>query len=164
LYCQNNYNLINQITNYCIKMNIHVCFVFIGHVSISPTFYKQLFQTNVFIKAGVNFTNVLCVQIPKVQKDSQDTSAKRHLWLDYLFALLGSVHVKAALKHVGEIDFRCQFHQRFMHKFFVQISPQSQNVNREKLPKRRSDVKFVRKMLMKLTSGLQNVLANVRAF
>jgi hypothetical protein len=42
---------------------------------ILPTFYKLLF----------------CVQIPKVQKDS-------------LFALLGSAHVKASRKHVGEID------------------------------------------------------------
>jgi hypothetical protein len=28
-----------------------------------------------------------------------------------------------------------QFHQRFTRKFFVRISPQSQNVTREKLPK-----------------------------
>jgi len=31
-------------------------------------------------------------------------STKRHWLLDCLFALLGSVHVKAACKHVGEID------------------------------------------------------------
>ncbi len=45
---------------------------------ILPTFYVQL----------------LCVQIPQ--------SAKRHWWLDCLFALL--VSLKAGRKHVGEID------------------------------------------------------------
>jgi len=44
--------------------------------SISPTFYKQLY----------------CQM------------RKRHWWLDCLFALLGSAHVKALHKHVGEID------------------------------------------------------------
>ena len=47
--------------------------------SISPTLYVQL----------------LCLQIPKAQKDSQ---------LKQLFALLGSARVKAARKHVDEID------------------------------------------------------------
>jgi hypothetical protein len=43
-----------------------------------------------------------------------------------------------------------QFHQHFTRKFFVQISPQSQNQTREKLQKRHSYEKFVRKMVMKL--------------
>ena len=47
--------------------------------SISPTFYAHL----------------LHAKIPKVQKDSQ---------VRQLFAVLGSVYVKAAHKHVGEID------------------------------------------------------------
>ena len=48
--------------------------------SISPSFYKQLLHS----------------QIPRAQKkDSQD---------DQLFALSGPVHVKAAHRHVDEID------------------------------------------------------------
>ena len=50
--------------------------------SISPAFYEQL----------------LCVQIPKAQKDSQ---------LKQLFALLGSAGIKAAHKHVDDINTRC---------------------------------------------------------
>jgi len=37
--------------------------------------------------------------------------------------------------------------------FFVQTSPQSQNVTSKKLPKRGLHEKFVRKTLMKLTPG-----------
>jgi len=47
--------------------------------SISPTFYEQLLRK----------------QIPKAQKDSQ---------VKQLFALSGSAGVKAARKHVDEID------------------------------------------------------------
>jgi len=60
-----------------------------------------------------------------------------------------------------QLPFRCQFHQRFTRKFFVQISPQSQNVTREKLPKQCLYEKFVRKMLMKLTAG--NCWAKIRS-
>ncbi len=49
-------------------------------VSISSTFYQQL----------------LCTQIPKVQKDTNNLIEVLHFW--------GSSHVKAARKHVGEID------------------------------------------------------------
>jgi len=52
-----------------------------SQVSISPTFYKQL----------------LLAQFPKAQK----------IRLYCLFALFGSVHVKAICKYVGEIDPRC---------------------------------------------------------
>ena len=52
----------------------------LGHqVPISPTFYKQL----------------LCMQIPKAQKDNQ---------LKQLFALSGSAGIKALHKHIDEID------------------------------------------------------------
>jgi len=48
------------------------------------------------LTSGVNFTNIfeqlLCAQIPKEQK------------LDCLLTLLGSLLVKGARKHVGEID------------------------------------------------------------
>ena len=47
--------------------------------SISPTFYEQLLRT----------------QIPKMKKDSQ---------IKQLFALLGPAWVKAARKHIDEID------------------------------------------------------------
>ncbi len=63
-------------------------------------------------KTGLNFINVQVlaqVYIP------------RQWWLDCLLALLGSAHVKAVSKHFGEIDPRCQFHQRFSHMFFVRI-------------------------------------------
>ena len=56
--------------------------------SISSPFYKQLLHAH----------------IPKAQKDSQ---------VKQLFALLGSVHVKAARKHVKEIDLRSLFHQHW---------------------------------------------------
>ena len=49
--------------------------------SISPTFWEQL----------------LCTKIPKAQKDSQ---------VKQLFALLGSDSIKAAPKHVDEIDLK----------------------------------------------------------
>ncbi len=45
-------------------------------------------------------------------------SAKRYSRHQCLFALLGSLNVKASRKNVGEIDSRCQFHQHFMHGFF----------------------------------------------
>jgi len=38
----------------------------------------------------------LCMQIPKAQKDTDN--------LTVFFVLLGSAHVKAARKHVGEIN------------------------------------------------------------
>ena len=54
----------------------------IHQVSISPTFYEQL----------------LCVQIPKAQKDNQ---------LKQLFALLGYALENAGRNHIDEIDPRC---------------------------------------------------------
>ena len=41
------------------------------------------------------YLQLLCVQIPKAQKDSQ---------FKQLFALLGSVHIKAARKRDDEIE------------------------------------------------------------
>ncbi len=90
-------------------------------MQISPTFYEQLFCTKVFCaaflklqfgfvifwqkeisaKACVYFTIQHCWA---TFTNTDSKSAKRHWWLDCLFALLGSGHVKAALKHVGEID------------------------------------------------------------
>ncbi len=49
---------------------------------------------------GADFTNIL--QAAFMHGDPK--SAKRHWWLDCLFALLGSECVKASCKHVGEID------------------------------------------------------------
>jgi len=43
-----------------------------------------------------HYTSSFCV--------SRSQKCKRHLWLDCLFALLESSQVKAACKHVGEID------------------------------------------------------------
>jgi len=45
---------------------------------------------------------------------------------------LGSARAKASIKHVDEIDYWCQFHQRFRLAFFVQKLVQSQNVTRKK--------------------------------
>ncbi len=56
-------------------------------MSISPTFYTHS-----------------CTY----QKPKNDSEVIDH------FALLGSTHIKAACKHVGEIDPRCQFHQHFI--------------------------------------------------
>jgi len=47
----------------------------------------------------------------------------------------------------------CQFHQHFMHAFFVQKYFFCQNVTREKLCKALLYEKHVRKTLMKLTVG-----------
>jgi len=55
---------------------------------------------------------------------------------------------------------RCQFHQHFMYKFFKQTLFWHFfyiHVTREKLPKRHSYEKFVRKMLMKLTARWTNL-------
>ena len=41
------------------------------------------------------------------------------------------VRIKTRVFNVDEIDARCQFHQCFTCKFFVQISLQSQNVTRK---------------------------------
>jgi len=49
---------------------------------------------------GVDFNNILWAALPH----SDPKSTKRHWWLECLFALLGSVRVKAAPKHVGEIN------------------------------------------------------------
>ncbi len=46
-------------------------------------------------------------------------SAKRQWWLHCLFVLLGSVHVKAWCKLVGEINPWRQFHQHLMHSFYM---------------------------------------------
>jgi len=51
-------------------------------------------------QAWFDFTSVLWA--PFTRADPK--SAKRHWWLDCLFACLGSEHVKALRKHVGEID------------------------------------------------------------
>ncbi len=49
---------------------------------------------------GVDFTNFY----KKLFKWKDPISAKRHRWLDCLFALLGSVSAKATHKHIGEIN------------------------------------------------------------
>jgi len=59
--------------------------------SITPTLYKQL----------------LHAEIPKAQKDTDD------------YVLLGCMRVKAACKHVGEIDPKCL--QKFKKKIGANI-------------------------------------------
>ncbi len=44
---------------------------------------------------------------------------KKPRWLDCLNTLLGSLLIKAGHKKVGEIDYRCQFHQRSMYSFYA---------------------------------------------
>ncbi len=44
-----------------------------------------------------------------------------------LFALLGSAHIKAACKQVGEIDPWDQYHQHFMSSFYVRRSRKRNN-------------------------------------
>ncbi len=63
-----------------VRVNLLVTSQRTHQVSIWPTFYEQLLTT----------------MTPK--------RWKRHIWLDFLFALLGSGHEKASSKHVGEID------------------------------------------------------------
>jgi len=75
--------------------------------SISPTLYEQLLQT----------------KIPKAQKDTDEVTV--------FFLLKGSLGIKAARKHVGEIDSGRKFHQPYMRAFFVRIFQQSQNVTRK---------------------------------
>ena len=41
------------------------------------------------------YAQLICAQIPEAQKDSQ---------VKQIFALTGSAHIKAALKHVDETD------------------------------------------------------------
>ena len=79
--------------------------------SILPTFYLQLLHT----------------QIPKAQKDSQ---------LKYHFPLLGSAGVKAACKHVDEIDPRAAvFYQHFTSSFCASFKLFSQNFISQKCAK-----------------------------
>ncbi len=56
-----------------------------------------------------NFNNLLLAAF-----SSKDLRANRHRWLDSLFALLGSVHIKTVRKHVGEID-----HKSLLSKFMI---------------------------------------------
>jgi len=67
-----------------------------NQVAISSTFYEKLLRK----------------QIPKAQKDSQVVS---------LFAFSGSVFIKSAYKHVGEIDPRPLFKRR-SHKTLVKTN------------------------------------------
>jgi len=56
---------------------------------------------------GVNFINILWEAFTV----ADHKSAKRYWQLDWIFTLLGSLHIKDACKHVGKIDTWCQFHQ-----------------------------------------------------
>ncbi len=51
-----------------------------------------------FLPPGVNFINVLRSAFTRVDPKSAKMTVKGH------FALLGSTHVKAMFKHVGEIE------------------------------------------------------------
>jgi hypothetical protein len=76
-------------------------------------------------------------------------STKRHFRPDCLFALLGSACVKAACKHVGEIDPWRQFHQHFRSSVFannhMHIKIQTQTASRYQLQK----TLFLGKLLVK---------------
>jgi len=54
---------------------------------------------------GVNFTNIIWAAFTPVDPKS----TIRHWCLDWIFSLLGFARVKAACKHVGEIDPWSQF-------------------------------------------------------
>jgi len=95
---------------------------------------------------------LLRVQIPKAQKDSQVVN---------LFCTFGICTHKSCLLNVDEIDTCRQFHQRFTYEFFVRplsiwqiFSMYVRTYVRKKLPKRHSYEKFARIMLMKLTPGV----------
>jgi len=60
--------------------------------------------------------------------------------------------------------FRCQFHQHFTRKFFIQKFVQSQTLSREELLKRLLYKNCVRKMLMKLTPVRQLFEENSKRF
>jgi len=73
-------------------------------------------------------------------------------------SLLKSVKASKKSKKLSKFcEHRCQFHQHFTQDFCANIFAakkfQSQNVTREKMGKALSYEKFLRKMLMKLTSG-----------
>jgi len=67
---------------------------------------------------GIDFTNYLAAAFAQ----ANPKSAKRHR-LDYLFALLGSEHVKA-VQSVGEIATRRKSYQTFsiVNLYFSQLS------------------------------------------
>jgi len=69
----------------------------------------------IYYRPSVNFTNIL--QAAFAHKYTK--SAKRHRLLGSLFALLGSGHVKAVHKYVGEIDPLCWFHRHFMSRLEI---------------------------------------------
>jgi len=67
--------------------------------------FRQVFQhllhcAHITLLTGVDLTNVLHTALTLVEPKS----AKRHWWHYSLFALLGSVLIKALRKYVGEID------------------------------------------------------------
>ncbi len=76
----------NEGVEYCLVFFNATLLLLSVLVPISTTFFEQLSRA----------------QIQKVQK--------RHWWLDYLLALLVYAHIKAAHKHVAEIN-RGQFYQ-----------------------------------------------------
>ncbi len=68
-----------------------------GRCTQTWVYWKSCLQKVVTLTSGVNFTSNLWADIEMI---------KRHRWLDCLFALLESAPVKAASKHVVEIDIR----------------------------------------------------------
>jgi len=71
-----------------------------------------------------------------------------------LFSALGSAHVKAARRTLMKMTLWVNFINILLKDFFVQKFVQSQTLGREKLLKRHSYKKCVRKMLMKMTLRL----------
>jgi len=59
-------------------------------------------QASIALLSGINFTNVLCTSSFYVRRSQKRLKTLMTLLL--LYALLGSTHVTALLKHVGEIN------------------------------------------------------------
>ncbi len=56
---------------------------------------------NAFVELSrLNFTNRLHAAFESIDPKS----TKRHWWLEYIFVLLGSAHLKAACNHVSKIE------------------------------------------------------------
>jgi hypothetical protein len=91
-------------SNKCVYQRLYFGFVI---------FFKKNIRANsvpkrlVKFTLGVNFTNALCLQIPKAQKDTGD------------MPFFASTNVKAALKYV---DYRAQFHQCSTYSFYARRS------------------------------------------
>jgi len=77
-----------------------------SHLSIQDIFPEKSFSLISIWIPAVNFANILRAAVTKAKKTLMT-------YVTIFFALLGSVYLKVARKHVGEIDSCSQFHQHF---------------------------------------------------